>query len=212
MNPRFLRNGIVTLVLVAAGFALVYLLLFTGSSSQPIAYSGGEDSFLGLVQAGKVKRVVQQGAKLEITLNELDLTTKQNKVRTSQVPSQFSTNIREDIAAVCREPGAECNPPPEVAASDPPETGQFLGLILTGLMPVILIGVFLFFILRQARRANGGVVSLGRRGARAEPPGQDRAPSGEIPDQIRKLAELRDDGIITPEEFEAKKAELLKRM
>ncbi|MDQ3870863.1 MAG: SHOCT domain-containing protein [Chloroflexota bacterium] len=207
-----MRNGVVTLVLVVAGFALVYLLLFTGSSSRPLAYSGGDDSFLALVKAGKVKKVVQQGAKLEITLNELDLTTKQNKVRTSQVPGEFSTNIREDIAAVCREPGAECNPPPEVAASDPPETGQFLGRILTGLLPVILIGVFLFFMLRQARRANGDVIGLGRRGGRAEPAGQDRVPSGEIPEWIRKLAELRDDGIITPEEFEAKKAELLKRM
>jgi len=34
----------------------------------------------------------------------------------------------------------------------------------------------------------------------------------DIPDQIRKLGELRDSGVVTPEEFEAKKAELLARM
>ncbi len=34
----------------------------------------------------------------------------------------------------------------------------------------------------------------------------------DIPDQLRKLAELRDAGILTNEEFEAKKAELLARM
>jgi hypothetical protein len=33
-----------------------------------------------------------------------------------------------------------------------------------------------------------------------------------IPDQIRKLAALRDEGILTSEEFEAKKAELLSRL
>jgi hypothetical protein len=33
-----------------------------------------------------------------------------------------------------------------------------------------------------------------------------------IPDQIGKLAELRDKGVITDEEFEAKKAELLEQM
>lgn len=33
-----------------------------------------------------------------------------------------------------------------------------------------------------------------------------------IRDQIRKLGELRDSGMVTPEEFEAKKAELLARM
>ena len=34
----------------------------------------------------------------------------------------------------------------------------------------------------------------------------------DVPDQIRKLGELRDSGMVTPEEFEAKKAELLARM
>lgn len=34
----------------------------------------------------------------------------------------------------------------------------------------------------------------------------------DIPDQLRKLAELRDAGILTPEEFDSKKASLLERM
>ena len=33
-----------------------------------------------------------------------------------------------------------------------------------------------------------------------------------VPDQLRELAELRDHGIITPAEFETKKAQLLERM
>jgi hypothetical protein len=36
--------------------------------------------------------------------------------------------------------------------------------------------------------------------------------SDEVTEQIRKLAELRDDGVLTNEEFEAKKAELLSRL
>lgn len=36
--------------------------------------------------------------------------------------------------------------------------------------------------------------------------------SSSIPDQIRKLAELRDQGILTADEFEAKKKDLLSRM
>jgi hypothetical protein len=38
------------------------------------------------------------------------------------------------------------------------------------------------------------------------------APASDIPGQIRRLAELRDAGIVSEAEFEAKKAELLKRM
>jgi Short C-terminal domain/zinc-ribbon domain len=37
-------------------------------------------------------------------------------------------------------------------------------------------------------------------------------PSLDIPDQIRKLAKLKDDGIISSEEFEAKKTELLRKL
>ena len=36
--------------------------------------------------------------------------------------------------------------------------------------------------------------------------------SDDIPDQIRKLAELREAGVITDEEFEEKKKDLLERM
>jgi hypothetical protein len=37
-------------------------------------------------------------------------------------------------------------------------------------------------------------------------------PSPDIPEQIRKLAKLKDDGIISSEEFEAKKTELLRKL
>jgi len=44
----------------------------------------------------------------------------------------------------------------------------------------------------------------------SEPPSAAVVP--DIPEQIRRLAELRDAGLITEEEFETKKAELLRRM
>jgi hypothetical protein len=37
-------------------------------------------------------------------------------------------------------------------------------------------------------------------------------PSPDIPDQIRKLAKLKDEGIISSQEFEAKKTELLRKL
>jgi ATP-dependent Lon protease len=40
----------------------------------------------------------------------------------------------------------------------------------------------------------------------------EKGRSEDVADQIRKLAELRDEGAITDEEFEEKKKELLKRM
>ena len=53
-------------------------------------------------------------------------------------------------------------------------------------------------------RLEGGIVMRARGGA--APPGVD------IPDQIRKLAALRDEGLLTADEFEAKKSDLLGKM
>jgi hypothetical protein len=51
---------------------------------------------------------------------------------------------------------------------------------------------------------------------RASPPGAAPpppvTPRADIPEQLRKLAELRDAGVITHEEFDAKKTDLLSRM
>ena len=46
----------------------------------------------------------------------------------------------------------------------------------------------------------------------ASAPPAATAPLADVPDQIRKLGELRDAGLLTPQEFDAKKAELLGRM
>jgi uncharacterized membrane protein YdbT with pleckstrin-like domain len=46
----------------------------------------------------------------------------------------------------------------------------------------------------------------------AAPPTTTVAPGGGIPEQLHQLAELRDRGVISAAEFEAKKAQLLERM
>ena len=50
---------------------------------------------------------------------------------------------------------------------------------------------------------------LGRLGSLDVGAPQPSAPATDIPAQIKKLAELRDAGALTPEEFETKKTELL---
>ena len=52
------------------------------------------------------------------------------------------------------------------------------------------------------------------RGTRRPSRGAEAVPvtTPDVADQITKLAALRDQGHITPEEYEAKKAELLERM
>lgn len=60
---------------------------------------------------------------------------------------------------------------------------------------------------RQASFQSEGIAeAVGKAAAPAAPPAAD------VPDQIRKLAELRDSGAISADEYERKKAELLERM
>ena len=59
---------------------------------------------------------------------------------------------------------------------------------------------------------SGGATIVERVGFGFGTPAPAQAGGGDIADQIRKLAELRDQGHLTQAEFDAKKVELLKRM
>ena len=78
MNSRFLRNGIVTLVLVVGTAALLYMFIFPGAEATEIPYSGS-GSFLEAVAQGDVTKVTQRGQVLEIELKALDPKTQQER-------------------------------------------------------------------------------------------------------------------------------------
>jgi cell division protease FtsH len=160
LNPRFMRNGIVMLILVVGTAALLYTFFLQQPEEPTIAYSGSNDSFLALVKQGEVTKVVQQGAKLSITKAD-------GKSVTSQIPSEL-TNIRTEVADACAQPDAvaDCLNKVQISASDPSQTGQLLTLLLTALLPVILIGAIFFFMMRQAQGTNNQALSFGKSRAR----------------------------------------------
>jgi Short C-terminal domain/zinc-ribbon domain len=62
----------------------------------------------------------------------------------------------------------------------------------------------------EVQKFSAGIRELVSSARRPSPP--SAPPSADIPDQIRKLAKLKDNGIISSEEFEAKKTELLRQI
>ncbi|HUG49245.1 MAG TPA: ATP-dependent zinc metalloprotease FtsH [Candidatus Limnocylindria bacterium] len=162
MNSRFLRNGIVTLVLVVGTAALLYMFLFSDRQPEPIPYSG-DNSFLQLVQDGEVATVTQRGNQLEVTLHEEDPPGTPIVVNTV-VPSEFVTDVRADMAAVCTPPA--CQQVPQVFAADRPDSGGWLTIGIYMLLPLIIIGAFLFFMFRQAQGTNNQAMSFGKSRAR----------------------------------------------
>ncbi len=165
MNNRFLRNGLVTLVLVVGTAALLYTFLFQGNTQPPIPYSGTAGSFLTLVEEGQVTKVVVKGDRLQITTTEVG-ENGQPVVASSQLPSPL-TDVSEKITEVCAQPGAQC-PAEGIAVSPMPadEGGAWIGLLLTAFLPILLIGFFIFFMFRQAQGTNNQAMSFGKSRAR----------------------------------------------
>jgi cell division protease FtsH len=158
-----MRNGLVTLVLIVGTAALLYLFLFNEEPSQAIPYSGSDDAFLTAVSDGKVESVLMRGENLEVTLKEKD-DQGNNLVVESFVPAQFTTSVQADINASCAA-GPDCET--VEFRGEPAEDGNaFLGLLISMLFPILLIGVFLWFMFRQAQGSNNQAMSFGKSRAR----------------------------------------------
>ena len=60
--------------------------------------------------------------------------------------------------------------------------------------------------------ASAEAAAVAAEASQAAPPAQTRTPADELGETLERLAELRDRGLITPEEYETKKRDLLERM
>ncbi|MEA2622553.1 MAG: cell division protease FtsH [Chloroflexota bacterium] len=164
MNSRFLRNGVVTLVLVVGTALLLYMVLFSNPAANRIPYSGTSDSFLSQLSAGQVQKVVQQGEQLQVTLAQQ--VEGRPVVKITNVPSVL-TDVSQVIQQTCSTSGAKCTAqaiPFSVTPAD--DSGAWIGLLLSALLPVLLIGVFLYFMFRQAQGTNNQALSFGKSRAR----------------------------------------------
>ncbi len=153
MNPKFFRNGIVMLVLVVGTVALLYTWLSSSPSSPDIAYS----AFLDNVGKGQVQEVIHQGDTLTVT------PTGGGKPYTVNVPNLL-TQVYQDMQAAAKDTGKTL--PADVYKVKPAPDTSWIGLLLTGLLPLLVIGGFIFFMMRQAQGTNNQALSFGKSRAR----------------------------------------------
>jgi cell division protease FtsH len=149
LNPKFFRNGIVMLALVVVALAVVITLVTQSNTSPDHPYT----DFLKDVQAGTVHSITQEGSKLTV---ETDKGT-----YTVVVPGLLAEAL-PDITAAAQ---AGNKPVPQLTAKPPADT-SWLGLIITGLLPILIIGGFIFFMMRQAQGTNNQALSFGKSRAR----------------------------------------------
>jgi cell division protease FtsH len=152
LNSKFLRNGMVMLVLVVGTVALLVTVLSQPTDTQRIGYS----QFLADVQNNRVTKVEQQGQNLNVTLQG-DATYKVT------VPTVL-INVYDDMQTAA-ERGNFVLPATVYAAVEAPDN-SWVGFILTIMLPLLIIGGFIFFMMRQAQGTNNQAMSFGKSRAR----------------------------------------------
>src|SRR5918994_6115604 len=154
LNPKFFRNGIVMLVLVVGTAALLFTWIQSnGASTNTATYS----AFLEEVRQGQVQEVSQQGETLTVK------STGSKPTYTVTVPAPIVTKVYDDIL-VASKAGNQAKAP--VYGALPAPDTSWLGLLLTGLLPLLVIGGFIFFMMRQAQGTNNQALSFGKSRAR----------------------------------------------
>jgi cell division protease FtsH len=152
LNAKFARNGIVMLVLIIGTLALLWTWLTSSSPSTAVGYS----QFLTDVGAGSVQHVEQQQSTL--TVSKKDGTTYQVTVPTVLTP------VLADMQTAAKSTGVSL-PSDIYKAKEAPDT-SWLGILITGLLPLIVIVGFILFMMRQAQGTNNQALSFGKSRAR----------------------------------------------
>ena len=156
MNGKFFRNGIVMLVLVVGTVALLYTFLVSPTNETAKPYSG----YLADVRAGLVTKVTQQDLTLTVTTTGNPASRYTTTVPGIGIPSAFQETVDAAKAA-----GQDPNKI-EFTAMRASDAGQWINLLVGALLPVLLIGGFLFFMMRQAQGTNNQALSFGKSRAR----------------------------------------------
>ncbi|HXI46395.1 MAG TPA: ATP-dependent metallopeptidase FtsH/Yme1/Tma family protein, partial [Candidatus Acidoferrales bacterium] len=156
MNPRFMRNGLLMLVLVMGVGALLYTWLQGSTTTQPVGWG----TFLTNVSKGEVKKVVQQDTTLTVTST---VDGKDYTVIAPGVPGVNADYLKDIQAAAIA--GGQTFDQSKYSVEKAPDNG-WIGLVLTGLLPLIVIGGFIYFMMRQAQGTNNQALSFGKSRAR----------------------------------------------
>ncbi|MBA2719731.1 MAG: ATP-dependent zinc metalloprotease FtsH [Chloroflexi bacterium] len=140
------------LALVVVALAVVFTVVNQSTPNTAKPYS----EFLDLVQAGKVASVTQEGSTLTVSPNPTG--SKYPVV----IPGLLANQVLDDMA---KRAEAGKVPLPVLEAKAAPDNG-WISILITGLLPILIIGGFIFFMMRQAQGTNNQAMSFGKSRAR----------------------------------------------
>jgi ATP-dependent Zn protease len=134
-RAQFILAAIVAVVFMAS---LLYNALGDEPSSSAYPYS----QLIEDASAGRVMEVLQQG--LELTVVLTDRTEHQATVASDAV------NVYAEVCSAAGEEFASCSIRYEAIPVS--QTGSIVSLLITAILPVLLIGAFIYFMMRQQKK------------------------------------------------------------
>jgi cell division protease FtsH len=155
LSSRLVRNSVVLVVLAVFGLALLWTYIVDSPDAAPYTYS----QLLQDAEQGKVTAVVQDGTRLAVTIKNDN-----RSPLTVVVPSQFVNVLSEVCAAAGSADLGTCSI--DYSAVEEGAAGQVVFQLLFAFLPVLLIGGFIFFMMRQAQGTNNQAMSFGKSRAR----------------------------------------------
>lgn len=137
---RRVQLTVVVIVVLIFGLPLAWTF-FVGQGNQGPSYP--YSAMLADAQAGKVVSISQNGTQLSVSMKG------EAQPRIAFVTSSINV-YAEACAAMGKASGPDCPIQFEVVGES--QSGQWLGLIITSLLPVVLIAAFIYFMMRAQRQ------------------------------------------------------------
>jgi len=147
-----MRNGALMLVLALGVAALLYTWLNQSTSTQSTGYG----TFLSQVAAGDVSKVVQRA-------DTLTVTKKDGGTYTVTIPSVL-TQVVADMRQASTDAGKTFDP--KIYGAEPAPDNGWLLTAVSVVLPLVVIGGFIYFMMRQAQGTNNQALSFGKSRAR----------------------------------------------
>jgi cell division protease FtsH len=144
------------LVLVVGTAALLFTWLTSSTPTADIPYS----QFLERVRQGQVEKVLQEDTTLTVTPKDGNTTY---QVIVPGIPG-ISSDVFADMKTAAEAGGVTLSE--DVYTVKKVSDNSWFGLLLTGLLPLLIIGGFIFFMMRQAQGTNNQALSFGKSRAR----------------------------------------------
>ena len=178
---RWLRNGVVYLLVIVGVIVIFYTLLpsFGASNDVPLT------TVVAMAKNDEIREIAVDGRKLTITPNV------SSRVGSDRLYSRMGSDT--DVINLLVESGVEIGPPSGVSVTFEGSSGlsSLLGLLLN-FLPLIIFGGLILFMMRQAQGSNNQTMSFGRSRARMAAPNRPGVTFADVAGVEEAKAELQE--------------------